>query len=345
MKNLKTKLLSHLEQKNHINPNPCQHNVISRIDDILKQHRKFNLLSLSKNFKLGIYIYGAVGVGKSILLKALKAVYPDSKILHFNELIFYLQAKTKKNSDFAKKIKEKKLIIVDEFFINNLTSLILFDKFLSDIKKINIPLIMSGNTKLSIIYNDPVNQDLCKDIQKKLEFFFLSINIKSKVDYRVKGTVNSNYFFLKQPNFTNKQNLIVKRLSKNLDVQDMQFKRKGNNFTLENIHGNLIDVEFEDFFSKNFVFQDYEIISKKIKFFVIRNIIQMDENSKNLLARFISFVDVVYENKNILSISSHVELENLYIGKTNSHEFKRTISRLKEIGSNTYINKYIKLYR
>ena len=55
---------------------------------------------------------------------------------------------------------------------------------------------MSGNTKLSIIYNDPVNQDLCKEIQKKLEFFFLTINIKSKIDYRVKSIVNSNYFFL-----------------------------------------------------------------------------------------------------------------------------------------------------
>ena len=181
--------------------------------------------------------------------------------------------------------------------------------------------------------------------KKKIELFFLTINIKSKVDYRVKDIVNSNYFFLKQPNSPNKQNLIVKRFSKNLDAEEIQFKRKGNNFTLRNIHGNLIDIEFENFFSKNFVFQDYEIISKKIKFFVIRNIIQMDENSKNLLARFISFVDVVYENKNILSISTHVELENLYIGKTNSHEFKRTISRLKEIGSNAYINKYLKLYR
>ena len=98
---------------------------------ILKQHQKFNLLSLSKNYKPGIYIYGAVGVGKSVLLKALKAVYPDSKILHFNKLIFYLQAKTKKNLDLAKKIKEKKLILVDEFFINNLTSLILFDKLIT----------------------------------------------------------------------------------------------------------------------------------------------------------------------------------------------------------------------
>ena len=40
-----------------------------------------------------------------------------------------------------------------------------------------------------------------------------------------------------------------------------------------------------------------------------------------------------------ISISSNVGLDELYIGNTNSSEFKRTISRLKEMGTNKYINK------
>ena len=87
------------------------------------------------------------------------------------------------------------------------------------------------------------------------------------------------------------------------------------------------------------MFQDYDLISKKIKIFVLRNIKQIDESKKNILARFISFIDVLYENKNILSISSNVELDEIYIGNTNFSEFKRTISRLKEMGTNKYINK------
>ena len=101
----------------------------------------------------------------------------------------------------------------------------------------------------------------------------------------------------------------------------------------------MIDLEFDDFFEKNLEFQDYNLIAKKIKIFVLRNIIQIDESKKNILARFISFIDVLYENKNILSISSNVGLDELYIGNTNSSEFKRTISRLKEMGTNKYINK------
>ena len=101
----------------------------------------------------------------------------------------------------------------------------------------------------------------------------------------------------------------------------------------------MIDLEFDEFFEKNLEFQDYNLIAKKIKIFVLRNIKQIDESKKNILARFISFIDVLYENKNILSISSNVGLDELYIGNTNDSEFKRTISRLKEMGTNKYINK------
>ena len=100
----------------------------------------------------------------------------------------------------------------------------------------------------------------------------------------------------------------------------------------------MIDLEFDNFFEKNLEFQDYNLIAKKIKIFVLRNIKQLDESKKNILARFISFIDVLYENKNILSISSNVGLDELYIGNTNYSEFQRTISRLKEMGTNKYIN-------
>ena len=311
---------------------------MSIIEETLIQFTKFNLLRLRTKFKQGVYIYGNVGVGKSILLKALDAVHPHSIILHFNDLIFNLQSKSKDGSDFAKSAKKKKLIIIDEFFINNITSLILFEKFLQDIKKANIPLIMSGNKKLSMIYDDPVNPDLCKKIRKELETFFLSALVKSRIDYRVRNKVSNNFFFLGTTKFNSKQNLIIKNLSEFSESNEMKFERKGNNFILNKTYGNLIDFEFNEFFSKNLVFQDYEIIAKKIKIFIVRNIKQMDENSKNLLTRFISFIDVVYENKNVLSVSSNVELDQLYIGKTNSYEFRRTISRLKEMGSKTYIN-------
>ena len=70
----------------------------------------------------------------------------------------------------------------------------------------------------------------------------------------------------------------------------------------------------------------------------------MDDEQKDFVYKFILLVDAFYENKNILSISTTVELNNIYVGKSWAFEFKRTISRLKEMGSNTYINKNLKKF-
>ena len=60
---------------------------------------------------------------------------------------------------------KKKLILIDEFYINNLTNLILFKNFLEKIIKEKKTLIMTGNREFSSIYKDPVNDELCNSFK------------------------------------------------------------------------------------------------------------------------------------------------------------------------------------
>ena len=129
------------------------------------------IFKLNSNLKLGIYIFGSVGVGKSVIIKALNVVYPNSEMLQSNDLIFNLQSKNKSNKEYLDKIK-KKLILIDEFFIDDMTNLILFKKFLDDIKNENIPIVMSGNKEFNIVYHDTVNTTLCNKIKSNTRIFF-----------------------------------------------------------------------------------------------------------------------------------------------------------------------------
>ena len=100
MKNLSTKLLNYLEENSQIIPNKCQIEVASKIDYVISTHSKFSFLNFSKDFKIGVYIFGSVGVGKSVVLKALNDLFPESKMMHFNELIFNLQSKKENKIKF-----------------------------------------------------------------------------------------------------------------------------------------------------------------------------------------------------------------------------------------------------
>ena len=339
MKNLSTKIVSHLETQNHINPNICQINAISEIESKLSRSLKQKIVAVFKKEFTGIYLYGSVGVGKSVILKALNFLFENSEIFHFSDLIFHIQKSESLKKEFDIK---KKLILIDEFYINNLTNIILFKKFLSDSLKKKKIVIMTGNRKITQIYDDPVNKKLCKDIKVFLDENFKQIKMTSSVDYRSMENVNHNFFFIKKDNAYSFQNLLRKQLAITSIPRDLVLKRKGYNFTLNNFYGNLVDIDFKSFIKKNLVFQDFLMIAKKVKFIILRDIPKLDHNLKDFIHRFISLIDAFYENKNILSISTRVELDDLYCGKQHIVELTRTISRLKEMGSNTYITKNLK---
>ena len=231
MKNLDLKLVSYLKNQNHINPNSCQERVASKIRELLESNSRLRIFKSKSDSKLGVYIFGSVGVGKSVIIKALNVVYPDSEMLHFNDLIFNLQSRNNSNKEYLDKIKKKKLILIDEFFIDNITNLILFRKFLNDIKDLKVPVVMSGNKEFKVVYNDPVNTSLCEETKKEYDDFFLTVRIKSKIDYRLNDKVNHNFFFIKRNSF--KQDLIVKQLSLKTSHTELFFKRKGNSFSIK----------------------------------------------------------------------------------------------------------------
>ena len=339
MKTLSSKIVSHLETQNHINPNLCQINAISQIEKKLNKSIRQRVIGFFKKNFTGIYLYGSVGVGKSVILKALNLLFKNSEIFHFSDLIFHIQKSKGLKKEFY---IDKKLILIDEFYINNLTNIILFKKFLLESFKKKKIIIMTGNRKITQIYDDPINKQLCKDIKVFLDQNFKQIKMTSKVDYRSKENVNHNFFFINKNNANRFQNSLRKQLAITSIPRDLIFKRRGYKFTLNNFYGNLIDIEFESFMKKNLVFQDFLIIAKKVKFIIIRNIPQLNDDFKDSSHRFVSLIDAFYENKNILSISTRVELDNMYCGKQNIVELKRTISRLKEMGSNTYITKNLK---
>ena len=309
------------------------------IEESLLVNLNQKIRSLFRKKFTGIYIFGSVGVGKSLILKALNVIYSDSEIFHFTDLIFNLQKSN--NKLIRSNILKKKIILIDEFYIDNLTNLILFKLFLKKAIKEKKVLIMSGNKIITKIYYDSVNSKLCESFKEYLDQNFVKIKMKSKVDFRIKENIDQNFFIFRKRNHKSIQNKLIKQLAINSIETELFLKRKGFKFSLLGYYGNLLDLNFKIFFEKNLEFQDYNLIVKKINFIILRNIKQMDEYNKNYLRRFISFIDAAYENKVVLSISSDVELEKMYLGSSNAFEFKRTLSRLKEMGSNSYINKYL----
>ena len=95
----------------------------------------------------------------------------------------------------------------------------------------------------------------------------------------------------------------------------------------------IVKFKFEELCNKNLGSEDYIEIADNCDFIFIENLPNFNDNNSNQQQRFITFIDVVYEKKIPLMITSNVELNLIKSSKSLVNPFKRTTSRLYELTS------------
>ncbi len=83
---------------------------------------------------------------------------------------------------------------------------------------------------------------------------------------------------------------------------------------------------------------DYLELSSKFEWFIIENIHPLKKNNKNVVTRFTMLIDILYDNKKKLALSSSCEIEDIYPKHDFTDEFTRCISRLYEMHTNQYLD-------
>ena len=85
--------------------------------------------------------------------------------------------------------------------------------------------------------------------------------------------------------------------------------------------------------NRNLGSEDYISIANNCNFIFIENLPNFNEDNSNQQQRFITLIDIIYEKKIPLMITSQVSLESMNSSKSLKEPFKRTVSRLYELTS------------
>ena len=165
---------------------------------------------------------------------------------------------------------------------------------------------------------------------------------KSKKDYRQNLKIFKNFYFDndKKNNFVN-QSFLRKKIVGSIKKKRKRFIRKGNDFFLDGVYEDLLEIEFNEICGKNFGHKDYEIITKRINFIFIKNLPTLKKTINDKIRRFMILIDLIYERKKILSLSLMSPLNEIFPEDKNNINFDRTFSRLNEMRSEKYIFKNI----
>ena len=345
--NLKKSFLKYcLENKFEINQN--QIDIISKLNSYYQTNFKKNFIKkfLNKDKdNLGFYLVGDVGVGKTMILNFFFNEIKEKKLrLHFNEFMinfhdFFFQEKDKKNGVnlFVKNLMKKtEILYFDEFQVTNIVDAMILGELFKKIFEMKIKVIFSSNININDLYKDGLQRDQFIPFLKILENNCFQERLLINEDYRLSQNANLDRF-LSPLNESNNFifNKFFRKITKNKKKDVKILEIKGREFHIENFYEGAVKFKFDELCDRNLGSEDYISLVNNCNFIFIENLPKFDENNSNQQNRFITLIDIIYEKKIPLMITSQLDLNLMKSSKSLSEPFKRTVSRLYELTSMT----------
>ncbi len=330
--------------------NKNQITVIKKLEEYYQNNFKSFLLKLfsKKLFKKCFYLYGDVGVGKTMILNFFFDQLDKRKLRkHFNEFMlnfheFVHERKEKSEENiinlFVKDLKSKaSLIYFDEFQVTNIVDAMILGKLFDQIFKENIKIILTSNTKISELYKDGLQRDQFIPFIKIMQDQSVEHELKIEDDYR---KLNDNqvqrYFYPLNQETNFKINKFFRKITKNKKKSIISINVKGREFKIENFYEGILRIKFNELCDQNLGAEDYLEIIKNCKFIVIDQIPQFNDVNSNQQQRFITLLDIIYDKNISLGVTADANLDQLTSSRLLEKPFKRTISRLYELTSKEY---------
>lgn len=345
-RNIQQAFLSFKKSHNFIE-NINQDNLIKSLASIEEQLKSGFFLKVKNffnnyNYYQGFYLYGDVGTGKTAIINFFLDNIEEKKVLrtHFNKFmieihnLFQIQKKNKDPiANIAKNYsKNFRLVFLDEFQITNIVDAMLLKKLFEEFFNNNIFIIMTSNIKPDELYKDGLQRGQFLpfvDILKKKALIF---ELSTGIDYRLLFLKNKKKFFSPITEETKKIfNETFKRFIGNKETEKLVLEVKKRKFTVNEYSSKAAKFNFKDLCGQNIGSEDYLELSKYIKIFFIESVPKFNDDMIDQQQRFITLIDILYDNKINVVCLSEAPLENLQSSKKLNEIFKRTISRLSEM--------------
>ena len=348
-KSFEKEFLSFCENQD-LEANKNQITVIKKLEEYYQINFESFLFKLfsKKLSQKGFYLYGDVGVGKTMILNFFFDQLDKRKLrkhfnefmLNFHEFVHERKEKSEENiiNIFVKDLKSKaSLIYFDEFQVTNIVDAMILGKLFDQIFKENIKIIVTSNNKISELYKEGLQRDQFIPFIKIMQDQSVEHELKIEDDYRkLNNTHLQRYFYPLNQETNFKINKFFRKITKNKKKSTISINVKGRDLKIENFYEGIVRIKFNELCDQNFGAEDYLEIIKNCKFMVIDQIPQFNDLNSNQQQRFITLLDVIYDKNISLAVTADQNLDQFTSSRLLEKPFKRTISRLYELTSKEY---------
>jgi cell division protein ZapE len=290
----------------------------------------------------GLYIWGGVGRGKSMLMDLFHEHSPvPSRRVHFHAFMQEVQsqifeARKKGVSDTIVPVIDKvaediRLLCFDEMQITDIADAMIVGRLFEGLFARGVTVVTTSNRVPDDLYKNGLNRQLFLPfidiIKDKLEVHHLH----SPVDYRQGRLTGTPVYFSPINDDTRATIDDIWNDLTGAATDSLTIRVKGRDVVLPKFHNGIARATFWDLCGQMFGPGDYLAIADAVKLLIIEDIPRLGRGNFNEAKRFVTLVDALYEAKVRVVASAVDEPESLYIEGAGVFEFERTASRLREM--------------
>lgn len=300
----------------------------------------------------GLYIHGAVGRGKTMLMDLFHAAAPVKARRRVHFLAFMqdvherIHRRRKLHDDrsddaipaiAAALAEEATLLCFDELQVSDITDAMILGRLFEALFAHGVVVVATSNTAPRNLYENGLNRALFLPFVALIEERLAVISLDGETDYR-QGLSEDEPVYLTPagPEAAARLEDLWRRLSGGAPGAPATVPVKGRSLAVPRAVDGMAWFGFADLCEKPRGPADFLALVRRFHTIFVSDVPVLGPEKRNEALRFITFVDAAYDNGARLVVSAEAEPDALHVSGDNAQRFQRAASRLMEMQSAAY---------
>jgi cell division protein ZapE len=305
----------------------------------------------------GLYIFGEVGRGKTMLMDLFFATSPvlRKRRTHFHEFMadvhervraFRQQVKHGENGEDPIRLtaaaiaQESWLLCFDEFHVTDIADAMILGRLFKRLFELGVTVVATSNVAPDDLYKDGLNRALFLPFIAMIKQHMDVVELTARADFRLEKLAGQNVWHVPADAAADAALADAwRRLTGGSPGVGLDLIVHGRILRVPRAAKGVAAFSFHQLCEAPLAAADYLKVAHEFHTLILDHIPVMDYARHNEAKRFIILIDTLYDNAVKLVASAAAEPDMLYRADDGfeAQEFKRTASRLIEMRSESYL--------